>query len=185
MVSIMTALYFEHLRAADRVSVKPHAAPVLHAIEFLLGKLDAETLTTLRAYGGLQSYPSRTRIPWHRISPPGLSGSGPLHRSGAPSHIATWPGISTFHRAGGTSRSLATPSSTRAPVGRRSSIQSSPASERSCGSSTSIGSHSIGSCPMSLPGVSRECSLRRDGRRSRSSTGAGSRSSSPVSRACC
>jgi pyruvate dehydrogenase E1 component len=63
MVSIMTALYFEHLRAADRVSVKPHAAPVLHAIEFLLGRLDAETLTTLRAYGGLQSYPSRTKDP--------------------------------------------------------------------------------------------------------------------------
>ena len=33
MVGIMTALYFEHLAAADRVSVKPHAAPVLHAIE--------------------------------------------------------------------------------------------------------------------------------------------------------
>src|SRR5579875_2261047 len=28
MVSIMTALWFEHLRAPDRVSVKPHAAPV-------------------------------------------------------------------------------------------------------------------------------------------------------------
>ena len=40
MVSIMTALYFEHLRAPDRVSVKPHAAPVLHAINYLLGRLD-------------------------------------------------------------------------------------------------------------------------------------------------
>ena len=40
MVSIMTALYFEHLRAPDRVSVKPHASPVLHAIEYLLGQLD-------------------------------------------------------------------------------------------------------------------------------------------------
>ena len=37
MVAIMTALYFEHLRAPDRVSVKPHAAPVLHAINYLLG----------------------------------------------------------------------------------------------------------------------------------------------------
>ena len=37
IVSIMTALYFRHLQARDRVSVKPHAAPVLHAIEFLLG----------------------------------------------------------------------------------------------------------------------------------------------------
>jgi pyruvate dehydrogenase E1 component len=63
VVSIMTALYFEHLRAPDRVSVKPHAAPVLHAIEYLLGKLDREYLTTLRAFGGLQSYPSRLKDP--------------------------------------------------------------------------------------------------------------------------
>jgi pyruvate dehydrogenase E1 component len=63
MVSIMTALYFEHLTGADRVSVKPHAAPVLHAIEFLLGKLDPEYLTKLRAFGGLQSYPSRAKDP--------------------------------------------------------------------------------------------------------------------------
>src|ERR1043165_1935988 len=53
MVSIMTALWFEHLRAPDRVSVKPHAAPVLHAIEYLLGRLDGDYLTTLRAFGGL------------------------------------------------------------------------------------------------------------------------------------
>ena len=38
----MTALWFEHLRAADRVSVKPHASPVLHAIEYLLGQLDRQ-----------------------------------------------------------------------------------------------------------------------------------------------
>ena len=42
MVSIMTALWFAHLRVEDRVSVKPHASPVLHAIEYLLGQLDAE-----------------------------------------------------------------------------------------------------------------------------------------------
>ncbi len=63
MVSIMTALYFEHLRAPDRVSVKPHAAPVLHAINYLLGRLDESYLTQLRAYGGLQSYPSRAKDP--------------------------------------------------------------------------------------------------------------------------
>jgi pyruvate dehydrogenase E1 component len=63
MVSVMTALWFRHLRASDRVSVKPHAAPVLHAVNYLLGRLDAEALTTLRAYGGLQSYPSRTKDP--------------------------------------------------------------------------------------------------------------------------
>jgi pyruvate dehydrogenase E1 component len=63
MVSIMTALWFAHLRAPDRVSVKPHASPVLHAIEYLLGKLDRRYLTTLRAFGGLQSYPSRLKDP--------------------------------------------------------------------------------------------------------------------------
>jgi pyruvate dehydrogenase E1 component len=63
VVSIMTALWFEHLRAPDRVSVKPHASPVLHAIEYLLGRLDRRYLTTLREFGGLQSYPSRVKDP--------------------------------------------------------------------------------------------------------------------------
>jgi len=63
MVSIMSALYFGHLRAEDRVSVKPHAAPVLHAINYLLGRLDARYLTELRSFGGLQSYPSRVKDP--------------------------------------------------------------------------------------------------------------------------
>jgi pyruvate dehydrogenase E1 component len=63
MVSMMTALYFHHLRAPDRVSVKPHAAPVLHAIEYLLGWLERRHLTELRAFGGLQSYPSRLKDP--------------------------------------------------------------------------------------------------------------------------
>jgi pyruvate dehydrogenase E1 component len=63
MVSIMSALYFRHLRASDRVSVKPHAAPVLHAINYLLGRLDPSYLTELRTFHGLQSYPSRTKDP--------------------------------------------------------------------------------------------------------------------------
>ena len=63
MVSLMTALWFAHLEAPDRVSVKPHASPVLHAINYLLGELDASYLTRLREYGGLQSYPSRSKDP--------------------------------------------------------------------------------------------------------------------------
>jgi pyruvate dehydrogenase E1 component len=63
MVSIMTALYFQHLNSGDQVSVKPHASPVLHAINYLLGRLDERYLTKLRAFGGLQSYPSRTKDP--------------------------------------------------------------------------------------------------------------------------
>src|SRR5689334_6927027 len=63
MVSLMTTLYFGVLEAPDRVSVKPHASPVLHAINHLLGRLDRAYLTKLREYGGLQSYPSRTKDP--------------------------------------------------------------------------------------------------------------------------
>jgi pyruvate dehydrogenase E1 component len=63
IVSIMTSLWFRHLRPQDRVSVKPHASPVLHAINYLLGELDEGYLPTLRAFGGLQSYPSRSKDP--------------------------------------------------------------------------------------------------------------------------
>ncbi|SDS12524.1 transketolase C-terminal domain-containing protein [Jiangella sp. DSM 45060] len=63
MTTLMTSLWFRHLRAEDRVSVKPHASPVLHAVNYLLGRLDAAKLTTLREYGGLQSYPSRSKDP--------------------------------------------------------------------------------------------------------------------------
>ncbi|PWN01136.1 pyruvate dehydrogenase [Nocardioides silvaticus] len=63
LVSAMTALWFAHLGPHDRVSVKPHASPVFHAIQYLLGNLDRSYLTRLREYGGLQSYPSRTKDP--------------------------------------------------------------------------------------------------------------------------
>ncbi|WP_406288063.1 transketolase-like TK C-terminal-containing protein [Embleya sp. NBC_00896] len=63
LVSAMTALWFAHLDGPDRISVKPHASPVFHAIQYLLGNLDRAYLTTLRAKGGLQSYPSRTKDP--------------------------------------------------------------------------------------------------------------------------
>ncbi len=63
VVSIMTALYFHFLTAGDRVSIKPHASPVFHAIQYLLGRLPQEYLTMFRSYGGLQAYPSRTKDP--------------------------------------------------------------------------------------------------------------------------
>ncbi len=63
LVTAMTALWFAHLDAPDRVSVKPHASPVFHAIQYLLGNLDRSYLTKLRQVGGLQSYPSRTKDP--------------------------------------------------------------------------------------------------------------------------
>ena len=63
IVGIMTALYFDQLQAGDRVSVKPHASPVLHSINYLLGALDEHHMTSLREFGGVQSYPSRTKDP--------------------------------------------------------------------------------------------------------------------------
>ena len=63
MVSIMTALWFAHLDADDKVAVKPHASPAYHAIKYLTGEIDRSWLTRLRQYGGLQAYPSRTKDP--------------------------------------------------------------------------------------------------------------------------
>lgn len=63
VVTIMTELFFDFMRAGDKLSVKPHASPVLHAIQYLLGNLDRDYLTKLRAFHGLQAYPSRTKDP--------------------------------------------------------------------------------------------------------------------------
>jgi pyruvate dehydrogenase E1 component len=61
VVTLMTALYLDVLRPQDRVAVKPHASPVYHAIEYLLGRQSLEKLQAFRALGGAQSYPSRTK----------------------------------------------------------------------------------------------------------------------------
>ncbi len=61
MAAIMTALYFHVLKPQDRVAVKPHASPVFHAIQYLMGNLPLEKLKNFRGYGGTQSYPSRTK----------------------------------------------------------------------------------------------------------------------------
>ncbi|WP_114226856.1 MULTISPECIES: transketolase [Sphingomonas] len=65
MTAIMAALYFHALGPNDRVAVKPHAGPVLHAIHYLLGSQTRVQLENFRGFGGMQSYPSRTkdRIP--------------------------------------------------------------------------------------------------------------------------
>ncbi len=61
IVQIMSALYFHILRPEDRVAVKPHASPVFHAIQYLLGHQDLDQLERFRALGGAQAYPSRTK----------------------------------------------------------------------------------------------------------------------------
>ena len=61
LATIMSALYFDVLRPQDRVAVKPHASPIFHAIQYLLGKQTRERLERFRGYKGAQSYPSRTK----------------------------------------------------------------------------------------------------------------------------
>lgn len=61
VVSILTALYFHFMKTGDRIAVKPHASPVFHAAMYLMGLLPRKHLTTLREFGGLQAYPSRTK----------------------------------------------------------------------------------------------------------------------------
>jgi pyruvate dehydrogenase E1 component len=61
LATIMTALYFRVLRPPDRVAVKPHASPIFHAIQYLLGKQTIDKLENFRGYKGAQSYPSRTK----------------------------------------------------------------------------------------------------------------------------
>ena len=61
VATLMTALYFDVLGSNDRVAVKPHASPVYHAIQYLLGQQSLAKLEDFRALGGAQSYPSRTK----------------------------------------------------------------------------------------------------------------------------
>src|SRR4051795_8804845 len=101
MVTIMTSLWLEQLRPDDRVSVKPHASPVLHALEYLLGTLDPKYLTTLREYGGLQSYPSRLKDPVpadYSTGSVGIGATAPIWGAIARRYVNTQLG------AGGTGR---------------------------------------------------------------------------------
>src|SRR5579872_2936071 len=61
VVTLMTALYLDVMRPQDRVAVKPHAAPVFHALQYLLGHQSRDKLERFRAFGGAQAYPSRSK----------------------------------------------------------------------------------------------------------------------------
>ncbi|CAN5315215.1 hypothetical protein BH10PSE10_BH10PSE10_22350 [soil metagenome] len=61
LATIMSALYFGVLKPEDRVAVKPHASPVFHAIQSLLGQQTSDKLEHFRGFKGAQSYPSRTK----------------------------------------------------------------------------------------------------------------------------
>ncbi len=101
MVSLMTALYLHDLRAEDLVSVKPHASPVLHAIEYLLGRLERRYLTTLRELGGLQPYPSRSKDPFpvdYSTGSVGVGSAAPLFGALADRYVGAHFGSATGGR---------------------------------------------------------------------------------------
>jgi pyruvate dehydrogenase E1 component len=101
MVTLMTALWLHDMDSRDRVSVKPHASPVLHALEYLLGRLDRSYLTRLRDFGGLQSYPSRTKDPFpvdFSTGSVGLGSAAPLFAALADRYVETHFGRSTGGR---------------------------------------------------------------------------------------
>lgn len=101
MVTLMTALWLADLDARDRVSVKPHASPVQHALEYVLGRLDRSYLTRLRDFGGLQSYPSRSKDPFpvdFSTGSVGLGSAAPLFAGLADRYVDTHFGASTGGR---------------------------------------------------------------------------------------
>src|SRR6476659_8341669 len=61
VATLMTALYLDVMRPQDRVAVKPHAAPLFHALQYLLGNQSRDKLERFRALGGAQAYPSRSK----------------------------------------------------------------------------------------------------------------------------
>lgn len=63
VVTMLTAYYFAAAEPGDLIAIKPHASPVYHAIQYLLGNLSREKLLQFRSFGGLQAYPSRLKDP--------------------------------------------------------------------------------------------------------------------------
>ncbi len=78
IATLMTSLYFDYMEKGDKISVKPHGSPIYHAIQYLLGNLDVSYMTELRAFRGLQAYPSRTKDPDGVDFSTGSVGLGPV-----------------------------------------------------------------------------------------------------------
>ena len=102
VVNLLTALSFAVLRPQDHIAVKPHAAPVYHAIQYLLGRLPRHFLATLRDFGGLQAYPSRTKDP-DAVTISTGSVTAPVRRS------LEWRSCWRVQRSEGTPRMLEVP----------------------------------------------------------------------------
>ena len=74
LATIMTALYFAALRPEDRVAVKPHASPIFHAIQYLLGNQSRDKLRALsRLRAARRAIPRAPRTSTTSISPPARS----------------------------------------------------------------------------------------------------------------
>ena len=61
VVSILVVLFFKILKKYDRIAIKPHASPVFHAIQYLLGNQNIANLERFRKLNGAQAYPSKTK----------------------------------------------------------------------------------------------------------------------------
>src|SRR5919107_1062911 len=109
MTTIMTELWIRLLRPQARMSVRPHASPVLHAINPLLGELPAEYLTTLREFGGLQSYPSRAKDPDpvdYSTGSVGIGATAPIWGALARRYTAKFGGVGAEEPGSGRQYSL-------------------------------------------------------------------------------
>ena len=147
-LTLLTALYFKLLRPGDRIAVKPTAAPVFYAIQVLRGLLPPEGLRAYRSLGGLQAYPSRAKNPdWFDFSTGsmGLGAVAPAlrrpHGPLPPRPLRRARGAGAGPAARGrarraTSRSSATPSSTRGASGRPGPRRRWPTSPATSSSST-------------------------------------------------
>ena len=159
MVTLMTALWFAHLQAPDRVSVKPHASPGAARDQLPARRArPAPTSTTLREFGGLQSYPSPHEGPRPRRLLDRL-GRHRGHRPDLGRDRAPLPGRSRRGAVGGRAVALLGDAELdEGASGRPWPTRGRRASASCCGSSTSTASPWTGSCPTSQPAGWRACS---------------------------
>jgi len=61
--SILTTYYLHIRRPQDRMAVKPHAAPFLYALLYMMGRLSRKDVENLREFGGLPAYPVQHHYP--------------------------------------------------------------------------------------------------------------------------
>ncbi len=73
--TMLSALYFDVLNPLDRVAVKPHASPVFHAIQYLLGNQTREKSRGFAGSAGRSPIRLGRRIRTTSISRPAQLGS--------------------------------------------------------------------------------------------------------------